>query len=74
MYRGFTASMFDIYHQITTFCVLTQHTTFIDNFFSTPRLFDDLDRCKIISCGTVQPNRKDMPSDFGLQNNQLENR
>jgi len=38
---------------------------FIDNFFSSPRLFDDLDRCKINSGGTVQLNSKDMPHDFG---------
>ena len=36
----------------------------MDNSFSSPRLFDDLLRCKIHSCGTVQPNKKDMPSDF----------
>jgi len=35
------------------------HNIFIDNFFSSPRLFDDLHRCKINSCGTVRPNRKD---------------
>ena len=35
------------------------------NFFSSPRLFDDLDRRKINSCGTVWPNRKDMTRDFG---------
>jgi hypothetical protein len=35
------------------------------NFFSSPRLFDDLNRRKINSCGTVQPDRKDMPPDFG---------
>jgi len=40
------------------------HKIFMDNFFSSPRLFDDLDRCKINSCGTVRPNRRDMPSDF----------
>jgi len=37
----------------------------MDNFFSSPRLFDDLDGHKINSCGTVWPNRKDMPHDFG---------
>jgi len=37
---------------------------FMDNFFSLPRLFDDLLRRKIHSCGTVRLNRKDMPSDF----------
>ena len=36
----------------------------MDNFSSTPRLFDDFDRRKINSCGTVQPNRRDMPRDF----------
>jgi len=41
------------------------HKIFMDNFFSSPRLFDDLDRRKINSCGTVRPNRRDIPSDFG---------
>ena len=38
---------------------------FMDNFFSSHRLFDDLLRRKIHSCGTVRPNRKVMPSVFG---------
>jgi len=38
---------------------------FMDNFFSSQRLFGDLDKCKINSWGTVWPNRKDMPPDFG---------
>jgi len=38
---------------------------FMDNLFSSPGLFDDLDRCKINSCGTVRPDRRDMPCDFG---------
>jgi len=41
------------------------HKIFMDNLFSSSRLFDDLDRHKINSCGTVRPNRRDMPSDFG---------
>jgi len=41
------------------------HKIFMDNFFSSPRLFDDLDIRKINPCGTVRPNRRDMPSDFG---------
>ena len=41
------------------------HKIFMDNFFSSPRLFDDLDRHRINSCRTVQPNRKGMPRDFG---------
>ena len=42
-----------------------EHELFMDNFFSSPSLFDDLDGHKINSCGTVRPNRKDMPPDFG---------
>ena len=34
------------------------------NFFSSPRLFDDLNRRKINSCGRVRPNRWDMAHDF----------
>jgi len=41
------------------------HKIFMVNFFSLPRFFDDLDRHKINSCATVQPNRRDMPHDFG---------
>ena len=41
------------------------HNIFMGNFFSSPRLFDDLDRHKINSWGTVRPNRKDMPHEFG---------
>jgi len=41
------------------------HKIFMDNFFSSPSLFDDLNRRKINSRGTVRPNRRDMPHDFG---------
>ena len=40
------------------------HKIFMDNFFSSPRLLGDVDRRKIDSCETVQPNRGDMPCDF----------
>jgi hypothetical protein len=40
---------------------------FMGNFFSSPRLFDDLSKRKINSCGTVRPDRNDMPPDFGLK-------
>jgi len=43
------------------------HKIFMDNFFSSPRLSDDLDRHKINSYRTVRPNRKDM-RDFGPNN------
>jgi len=41
------------------------HKIFMHNFFSSPRLFYDLDRRKINSRRTVRPNRKDVPHDFG---------
>jgi len=47
------------------------HKIFMDNFFSSPRLFDDLDEHKINSCGTVWPNRKNMPCDFGPKQRKL---
>jgi len=37
-----------------------RHKLFMDNFFSSPRLFDDLLRRKTHSCRTVRPNRKDV--------------
>jgi len=40
------------------------HKIFMDKFFSSPRLLDDLDRHKINSSGTVRPNRRDVPHDF----------
>jgi len=36
----------------------------MDNFFSTLKLFEDLERHKINSCGTVQPNKKEVLRDF----------
>ena len=48
------------------------HKLFMDNFFSSPRLFYDLLRRKILSCGTVWPNRKDIPSEFGPKKTEIE--
>jgi len=47
------------------------HKIFMDKFFSSPRLFDDLETCKINSCGTVWANTKDLPPDFGPKNLKL---
>ena len=48
------------------------HKIFMDNFFSSPRLFDDLDRRKTNSCRTVQPSRRDMPRDFWTKITEIE--
>jgi len=44
------------------------HKLFLVNFFSSPRLFEDLDRHKINSCRTVRLNKKDMPLTLHLNN------
>jgi len=48
------------------------HKIFMENFFSSPRLFDDLDRRKTNSCRTVQPSRRDMPRDFWTKITEIE--
>jgi len=44
---------------------------FMDNFFSSPSLFDGLDRCKMNLCGKVWHNRIDIPCDFGPKQQKL---
>jgi len=36
----------------------------MDNFFSSPELYDDLGKKQIYCCGTVRPNRRGMPQDL----------
>jgi hypothetical protein len=40
------------------------HTLYMDNFYSSPRLFQELKSRGIGACGTVKPNRKYMPNDL----------
>ena len=40
------------------------HKLYMDNFFSSPDLFDDLTQKKISCCGTVRLHKKGMPKDF----------
>jgi hypothetical protein len=40
------------------------HKLFMDNYFSSPTLFDDLMERKINSCGTVRNDRRGMPQDI----------
>ena len=40
------------------------HKLYMDNFFSSPDLFDDLAQKKISCCGTVRLHRKGMPKDL----------
>lgn len=41
------------------------HKLFMDNYFSSPQLYDDLLERKINSCGTVRHNRRELPADIG---------
>jgi hypothetical protein len=38
---------------------------FVDNYFTSPTLFDDLFQREINACGTVRPDRRGMPRDIG---------
>jgi hypothetical protein len=50
------------------------HKLFMDNVFSSLRFFDDLEKHKINSCGTVRLTRKDMPPDIGPKKLKLKRR
>ena len=43
------------------------HKIFMDNYFTSPALFDDLFQRKINACGTVCHDRHGMPRDIGLK-------
>ena len=38
-----------------------RHELYMDNFFSSPELYDDFTKKQIYCCGTVRPNRSCMP-------------
>ena len=40
------------------------HKLYMDNYFSSPELFDDLAKKQIYCCGTVRLNRRGMPQDL----------
>ena len=42
-----------------------KHKVFMDNYFTSPALFDDLFQHKINACGTVRHDRCGMPRDIG---------
>ena len=41
------------------------HKVFMDNYFTSPALFEDLFQRKINACGTVCHDRRGMPQDIG---------
>jgi len=41
------------------------HKIFMDNYFTSPAVFDDLFQRKINACGTVRHDRRGMPRDIG---------
>ena len=47
------------------------HKLYMDNYFSSPDLFDDLATKPIYCCGTVRPKRKGMPQDLNPKRTKL---
>jgi len=62
-----TLSMTATHATVTGLMARTEHEykLYMDNFFSSTALFDDLYTKTINCCGTVRPNRKGMPKNFG---------
>jgi len=49
-----------------------EHKLYMDNFFSSPELFDDLVKKQIYCSGTVRPNRRGMPQRPKTEDNKTE--
>jgi len=47
------------------------HKLYIDNFFSSPALFDDLAKKQLYCCDTVRANRRGMPQDLAPKTTKL---
>lgn len=47
------------------------HKLYMDNYFSSPALYDDLLTRKINSCGTVRYNRRELPQEINPKNLKL---
>ena len=41
------------------------HKIFMDNYFTSPALFDDLFQRTLSACGRFRPDRRGMPRDIG---------
>ena len=50
------------------------HKLYMDNFFSSPELFDVFAKKQIYCCGTVRPNRRGMPQDLAPKTSKLKRR
>jgi hypothetical protein len=62
-----TPSMTATYATVTGLAARIEHgyKLHMDSFFSSTALFDDLYTKTINCCGTVRPNRKGIPKNFG---------
>jgi hypothetical protein len=47
------------------------HKLYMDDFFTSPDLFNDLTKQNINCCGTIRPNRKGLPQNLLPQNKRL---
>jgi hypothetical protein len=63
-----TAAMAAVHATVSGFTTRIEnlgYKLYLDNLFSSPDLCDNLYTKAINSCGTVRPNDKGMPSNFG---------
>ena len=67
---GMTATHASVRH-LTSRVEGLEHKIFMDNIFSSPRPFDDLDRRKINSCVQCSPTQKTRPVTLGYKTTKL---
>ena len=62
-----------VVHNLTRTLVGKNHHVFVDNFFNSVNLAEDLLQDKIYICGTVRSNRQGIPRELRLQQNEWNN-
>jgi hypothetical protein len=65
------ASLHDTVLNVVSAYANRGHILYLDNLFPSPSLFDALQRIGIRACGTLRPNRKDVPPDLQQLGKQL---
>lgn len=63
-----------VVHELTRDVVDKNHQLFVDRYFSSVRLVEDLYKDKIYTCGTIQNNRKGLPLEIKVKKNVLKKR
>jgi hypothetical protein len=63
-------SGYGVVSRLTTSLDGRWHCIVMDNFFSSPRLFEDMYQCGFYCINTARPNRRGFPSSLNYRNNQ----